>query len=75
MERYDGSRREGIGLFQTSIRDVILAPHAERVRRIEDEIFWSRVPEQIRVWIHSEQFNIKRNNDMRFLVKVVFILL
>ena len=51
MERYDGSRREGIGLFQTSIRDVILAPHAERVRRIEDGIFWSRVQEQIRVWL------------------------
>jgi len=51
VERYDGGRREGIGLFQTSIRDVILAPHAERVRRIEDGIFWSRVPEQIRVWL------------------------
>ena len=51
MERYDGSRRDGIGLFQCSIRDVILAPHAERVRRIEDAIFWSRVPEQIRVWL------------------------
>ncbi len=51
MERYDGSRREGIRLFQISIRDVILAPHAERVRRIEDGVFWSRVPEQIQVWL------------------------
>jgi len=51
MERYNGSRREGIGLFQCSIRDVILAPHAERVRRIEDAMFWSRVPEQLQVWM------------------------
>ena len=51
LERYDASRREKIALFQSSIRDVVLAPHAERVRRIEDGIFWSRVPEQIRVWL------------------------
>jgi len=53
LEKYDASRREKIALFQSSIRDVVLAPRAERVRRIEEETFWGRVPEQLRVWVDS----------------------
>jgi len=53
IEKYDASRREKIALFQSSIRDDVLAPRAERVRRIEEEFFWGRVPEQLRVWVDS----------------------
>ena len=53
LEKYDASRREEIALFHLSIGDVVLAPRAKRARRIEEEIFWGRVPEQLRVWVDS----------------------
>jgi len=53
LEKYDASRREKIALFQSSIGDIVLAPRADRVCRIEEEFFWGRVREQLRVWVDS----------------------